>query len=1224
MRTRLLAIVLIPSLALMSIGVVTAWRSVTDSRTAKDWAEMAGATTTPAIRMVEAVQDERRATVLHLAGDPEATAALPVIRQNTDRALAALTARGDVAAALRPDLEAEIVGYQTQYAQLPALREGIDGGAVPADQVFALFSETVDTLVHITLMASGVAPDADLAVELYKAMHPLRAAEAISRASTLGAAALLTDGFTEAERIQFDGYIGDSRGEIAYARSVLAGARQEQLQATLASPAWGQLIAMEDAIMLRGIESGDTSGAGTGRPSRTTQSTETEPLPLGAAEWQQAATTVRSELLKLWEDQSRDQHRIAAAEGAELEREALWGGAVVLAIALLAFLAALLLANRFVGRMQKLRHDTLELADEQLPETIRKLGEGGAAEGDVEIARLEFGRDEIGQVADAFNRAHRAAVAAAVAESKTRAGVASVFLNIAHRSQVMVHRQLVLLDKAERQEENPERLDLLFQLDHLATRARRNAENLVILGGEQPGRRYRNPVPLIDVVRSAVAESLDYTRIHTGKLPDVRVSGAAVTDLIHLIAELTDNATAFSPPESRVEVAGVPVGKGIALEIIDQGLGMSEAELAERNALLGDPPDFSVATLSGDARLGLFVVAKLAVRHGISVRLTESDYGGVKAIVLVPTALLTTEAMPDEPLTPPGGAGGYDLGSGAGTATAVAEPRTEVRVEAAPPSDGRPALPRRRRQGAPGAEPAPYGASYAETAASEADSGSKAPIVAGGSTAQGSASPEDRGTSIESAAPTLGTSAEPNDRDTAVSDARPALPRRNAKSSAAESDPKGTPAREGDSVSGADDAGSGPSAGSAVPRESTSTAGHQTAQQGGQLTPGGSTTGSPAVVRADAAQTGSARASTAQPGTDRTDTARSVSAQPDSESRATATPIEPEAPAISSGRDSARPGGAPRSSDSPAAHGGGTLDLPGATTGRPDESEGRWEPDGESRSAVAASGVRAGIEGEPTRSGAPSTPAGAIRESADPADTADVTAPTRQSTDPANPGNATPSTRESTDPADTADTTTSTREPTVPANSGNTTAPMGDSADTAGVVGRDARAVGESVHPESDSARGGSAAGIGAADGFRSGWALAGPDSGASAADHESGPAQLDAPSGATGAATTDDGWTLAQPGETTAQSGWVRHRAGNTGGSGAFGPAVPVTPTTGPGSSYPAPGGVRGRTAEQARDLMAAIEIGTRQGRRKRVDAHPTETEHNPQEGAGDDLQAP
>ncbi|WP_228790594.1 sensor histidine kinase [Nocardia puris] len=1141
-RTRLLAIVLIPSLALMSIGVVTAWQSVTDSRTAKDWAEMAGATTTPAIRMVEAVQDERRATVLHLAGDPEATAALPVIRQNTDRALAALTARGDVAAALRPDLEAEIVGYQTQYAQLPALREGIDGGAVPADQVFALFSETVDTLVHITLMASGVAPDADLAVELYKAMHPLRAAEAISRASTLGAAALLTDGFTEAERVQFDGYIGDSRGEIAYARSVLVGARQEQLQATLASPAWGQLVAMEDAIMLRGIdvESDDTSGAG--RQSRTTQSTETEPLPLGAAEWQQAATTVRSELLKLWEDQSRDQHRIAAAEGAELEREALWGGAVVLLIALLAFLAALLLANRFVGRMQKLRRDTLELADEQLPETIRKLGEGGAAEGDVEIARLEFGRDEIGQVADAFNRAHRAAVAAAVAESKTRAGVASVFLNIAHRSQVMVHRQLVLLDKAERQEENPERLDLLFQLDHLATRARRNAENLVILGGEQPGRRYRNPVPLIDVVRSAVAESLDYTRIHTGKLPDVRVSGVAVTDLIHLIAELTDNATAFSPPESRVEVAGVPVGKGIALEIIDQGLGMSEAELAERNALLGDPPDFSVATLSGDARLGLFVVAKLAVRHGISVRLTESDYGGVKAIVLVPTALLTTESTPDEPLTPPGGAGGYGPGSGAGTATAVAEPRTEVRVEAAPPSDGRPALPRRRRQGAPGAEPAPYGAAYAETSAPEADSGSNAPTVAGDSVAQGSVSSEDRGASIESVAqipPTPGTSAEPTDQDTAMGDARPALPRRNAKSSAAESDPKATPAREGDSVSGADDAGSegsGPSAGAAVTGESTSTAGRQTAQVDDQLASGASTT--------DAAS---------------------------------------------------------------AVHGGGTLDLPGATTGRPDGSETHSGAEGESHGAVAGSGVDAGNEGEPARSGTNAT-----RESADPAGTGNTAASALGSADPANIGDAIAPTRRFVDPAGT----------------GNTTTPEHESADPAGTVGREARAVGESAPAGSDSARSASAPGTGAADGFRSGWALAdpdatddGPDSGAPAADHESGPAQLDAPSGA---AATDDGWTLAQPGETTAQSGWVRHRAGNIGGSGAFGPAVPVTPTAGPGSSYTAPGGVRGRTAEQARDLMAAIEIGTRQGRRKRVDVNPTETEHNPQEGAGDDLQAP
>jgi signal transduction histidine kinase len=156
---------------------------------------------------------------------------------------------------------------------------------------------------------------------------------------------------------------------------------------------------------------------------------------------------------------------------------------------------------------------------------------------------------------------------AAVTEAKTREGVWAVFLNIAHRSQTVVHRQLEILDKAEHQQEDPDQLQMLFELDQLATRARRNAENLIILGGEQPGRRWRSPVPLMDFVRSAFAEAEDYTRVDLSRLPGVTIVGNVVADLIHLLAELVDNATAFSPPESPVTVMGNIVGNGAVVEI---------------------------------------------------------------------------------------------------------------------------------------------------------------------------------------------------------------------------------------------------------------------------------------------------------------------------------------------------------------------------------------------------------------------------------------------------------------------------------------------------------------------------------------------------------------------------------------------------------------------------------------------------------------------------------
>ncbi|MEV6275278.1 ATP-binding protein [Nocardia sp. NPDC051832] len=633
-RARLLAIVLIPSIALLAAGISGSVYLIRDGQKANRFAELSTVAITPAILMVEAFQEERRVSLLHLAGAETAAAALPATREHSDAALAALVSTSATMQELRPDLTAPIEGYRELYKRLPQLRGGIDARVIPAQQVFGAFSQIVHTVTSASLLVAEVAPDARVAVELYKAVHALRAAESVSRTSSLGSVAVLTEQVSPQLLTELGSYIGDGRGEVAYVGSTLQGQRLEQLKAITAGAEWQQLVAMEDAIIKRGPYPDDDETS-----SRTRKSAEDEALPLDVVEWQRVAGTVRSNLMQLWKDQSADSHHAAAEHGERVLLNSYLGGAGIFSLAVLAFLAALVLANRFVARMRRLRRDTLELADERLPDTIRRLSTGTELDTKGEVAGLDYGTDEVGQVANAFNRAHLAAVSAAVAESQTRAGVNAVFLNIAHRSQVVVHRQLALLDTAERAEEDPAYLDLLFQLDHLATRARRNAENLIILGGEQPGRQWRHPVPLIDVIRGAVAESLDYTRIQVGRLPDTYVSGGAVADVIHLLAELADNATAYSPPESRVDIDGVLVGRGVAVEITDQGLGMSPAELAARNAVLADPPDFSVAALSGDARLGLFVVAKLAARHGVTVRLTESDYGGVKAIVLVPTAV---------------------------------------------------------------------------------------------------------------------------------------------------------------------------------------------------------------------------------------------------------------------------------------------------------------------------------------------------------------------------------------------------------------------------------------------------------------------------------------------------------------------------------------------------------------------------------------------------------
>jgi signal transduction histidine kinase len=377
--------------------------------------------------------------------------------------------------------------------------------------------------------------------------------------------------------------------------------------------------------------------------------------PATPATWLAAENTVSAAVLGLWADSLRQTENDAVAgANATLTRSVLLGGLAML-LAVAAFAAAIVLANGLVRRLRRLRTKTLELADVTLPSLVTRIGNGELVNVESEMTPLEYGSDELGQVAEAFSTAQRTAVAAAAAEASTRSGINKVFLDIAHRSQMVVYRQLELLDVAEARQGDPEHLDLLFQLDHLATRARRNAENLLILGGGQPGRKWRQAAGLEDIVRSAVSETEQFARVSTVRLPEVHVLGAAVGDLIHLLAELVDNATSFSPPESAVWVRGNVVGKGVVVEVEDQGLGIEFAERERLSAALRDPPDFQSMAVAGQRHLGLFVVGQLAQRHGITVSLLESAYGGIKAIVLIPSGSVASAAAGDWPELSPAG-----------------------------------------------------------------------------------------------------------------------------------------------------------------------------------------------------------------------------------------------------------------------------------------------------------------------------------------------------------------------------------------------------------------------------------------------------------------------------------------------------------------------------------------------------------------------------------------
>ncbi|MGF6888176.1 signal transduction histidine kinase [Nocardia sp. GAS34] len=632
-RARILAIALIPSLALLVIGVGAAGYLVNQGRQQQQWADTLQSSLGPAKGLVDAVQQERLLSLWRLGGDRSQSQALATARTNFNASIDGLvTVNAQLDRASSGKMVSVTAGIDTLKQQLPALRDGIDAGILPVDAVYTIYNRILDGASQGTAIVQHNAPDAQVATGLAYANQLLSALEAYARASALTASTLDGTPLSPTLATELRNYSGYYQAAILPLAEALGGNVGTQLTALISTSAWQQTAAMQQAVL-------------TTPPTKKTAETLGLPqFPMSKQDWLAATEQVSQALLEQWIAQSRVNERMATDTAAATIHNALVAGGSALVIAILAFLVALWLANRMIGRLQRLRTETIALAEVGLPETMRRLREGEPVDPETEAARLDFGRDEIGSVANAFNRAHTAAVTAAITEAKTREGVRAVFLNIAHRSQLVVHRQLELLDEVESKQEDPALLDTFFRLDHLATRERRNAENLIILGGGRPGRQWRRPVPLVELVRSAVGETLDYARVHTARMPQIFVSGDAVADVIHLLAELVDNATSFSPPQSRVDITANRVGKGMVVEIADQGMGMSPEDLERHNEMLRNPPDFGLAALTADSRLGLFVVAQLGRRHAITVRLADSDYGGIRAIVLVPTALITTEA----------------------------------------------------------------------------------------------------------------------------------------------------------------------------------------------------------------------------------------------------------------------------------------------------------------------------------------------------------------------------------------------------------------------------------------------------------------------------------------------------------------------------------------------------------------------------------------------------
>ncbi|MET0276654.1 MAG: HAMP domain-containing protein, partial [Acidimicrobiia bacterium] len=333
-------------------------------------------------------------------------------------------------------------------------------------------------------------------------------------------------------------------------------------------------------------------------------------------------------------------------------REDVWiyGGLAVFAM-LLTVALTWLVARAVVRPLRKLTDGAREISQQQLPQLVEQLRVGGDVS-HIELTHIDVSSDdEIGDLARAFEDVQAVTIDVAQEQSRLlRKGMGDLFVNLARRNQSLLERQLELLDDLERSEHDPAALDSLFKLDHMATRMRRNAESLLVLSGAEQPRQWQQPIALIDVVRAAAAEIADFPRVElVGIDQNLAITGRAVADVAHLVAELLENATSFSPPDSAVVVSGAPTASGFVLAVSDQGIGVPPERMSEANELLARPPAVGLAL---SRALGLHVVASLAARHGIAVELRPGAPVGTVALVSMPTAVLERVAEPVETAAP--------------------------------------------------------------------------------------------------------------------------------------------------------------------------------------------------------------------------------------------------------------------------------------------------------------------------------------------------------------------------------------------------------------------------------------------------------------------------------------------------------------------------------------------------------------------------------------------
>ncbi|GAA4008670.1 sensor histidine kinase [Streptomyces plumbiresistens] len=632
-RAKIVALLMLPIVSLMALwgfAAVTTASSIDDTQRVKDVnAELLA----PLDDFVSALQTERTAVARRAAApDPAGLDAIEDARRATDRAAAAFRNGANAATAdaelLDAGLPARIDRLEADARGLTALRERTDGKGT-AQAAFTGYSTVIEHAFAVTGALTGE-NGTDAASEARVVLELARAREAVAQEQAVLAAASAAGNLTTQQYTQFVGAVATQRELLRPAVADLKPAHRAAYDAVLDSGGYDGLAAGEDRVR----------GAGPGASV----------VSAGfLRDWDQAADAVLKGLAAAESDAGTG----ATAKANPFGWDTLGASGIAVVLGLVGVLLSLLVSvgvgRGLIVELLDLRNSALEVAGRRLPKAMRRLHAGQGVDIDAEAPMRRLVGDELAQVGSALTAVQRAALKAASERAELLSGISGVYVSLARRSQVLLHRQLDLLHRLEQRPRDPAEMQELYQVDHLATRMRRHSESLLILSGIAPGRGWRDPIPLVDVLRAAVAEIEQPGRVQIWAVPRVSVHGGSVADVIHLLAELVENAASFSPPSAHVRLRAARMREGLVIEIEDSGFGMDEEAMAEANRKIQSEN----VDLLDAKQIGLFVVNRIAARQGLSVELRSSVSGGATAAVLIPENLIRDD-MPVHDAALPG------------------------------------------------------------------------------------------------------------------------------------------------------------------------------------------------------------------------------------------------------------------------------------------------------------------------------------------------------------------------------------------------------------------------------------------------------------------------------------------------------------------------------------------------------------------------------------------